>query len=111
MLYDLRGPLSASVRCFMVLEYRDTAGHKNRYTGLQMAFTAVLCFGISPALLDADAKMTPAGRRTAHKRRETAGEYRDMGKEKPPQGSPGRAVVVFKIFSPSPRSPSREAAE
>lgn len=42
-----------------------------------MAFTAVLCFGLSPALLDMGAKMPLAGRGTAHKRREAAGEYRD----------------------------------
>ena len=44
-----------------------------------MAFTAVLRFGFSPALLDTGAKIPPAGRRTAHKRREAAGEYRDKG--------------------------------
>lgn len=27
------------------------------------------------------------------------------GTKNPPQVAPGRAVVVFKIFSPSPRSP------
>lgn len=43
-----------------------------------MAFTAVLRFGLSPALLATGAKMPPAGRRTAHKRREDAGEYRDI---------------------------------
>ena len=44
-----------------------------------MAFTAVLCFGLSPALMDKGAKMPLAGRRTAHKRREDGGGYRDMG--------------------------------
>ena len=43
-----------------------------------MAFTAVLRFGLSPALLATGAKMPPAGRRTAHKRREAVGEYRDI---------------------------------
>ena len=44
-----------------------------------MAFTAGLRFGLSPALMDKGVKMPPAGRRTAHKRREVAGEYRDKG--------------------------------
>ena len=44
-----------------------------------MAFTAVFVFGLSPALLATGAKMPPTGRRTAHKRREATGEYRDKG--------------------------------
>lgn len=56
MLYALRGPLAASVRRFGAREYRDTAGRKNRSTGLQMAFAAVLLFGACSALPDADAK-------------------------------------------------------
>ena len=44
-----------------------------------MAFTAVLCFGLSPALMDKGVKMPPAGRRTAHKRRIVCREYRDTG--------------------------------
>ena len=44
-----------------------------------MAFTAVLLFYACFALLDMGAKMPPAGRRTAHKRREAVGEYRDTG--------------------------------
>ena len=44
-----------------------------------MAFTEVLCFGLYPALMDTGAKTPPAGRRMAHKRRESAGEYRDKG--------------------------------
>lgn len=44
-----------------------------------MAFTAVFRFGLSPALLDMGVKMPLAGRRTAHKRREGGGGYRDMG--------------------------------
>ena len=43
-----------------------------------MAFTAVLRFGLSPALLATGAKMPPVGHRTAHKRRGAAGEYRDI---------------------------------
>ena len=43
-----------------------------------MAFTAVLLFYACFALLDMGAKMPPAGRRMAHKRREAGGEYRDM---------------------------------
>ena len=42
---------------------------QNGVAGLQMAFTAVLCFGLSPALMDKGAKMPPAGRRRPHKRR------------------------------------------
>lgn len=44
-----------------------------------MAFTAVLLFGAYSALLATGAKMPPAGRRTAYKRLEGAGEYRDKG--------------------------------
>ena len=44
-----------------------------------MAFTAVLLFGVRFALLATGVKMPPAGRRTAHKRRGAAGEYRDKG--------------------------------
>ena len=56
MLYAMRGPLAATVGRFAVWEYRDTARRKNRPTGLQMAFTAVLLFGACSALPDADAK-------------------------------------------------------
>ena len=76
-----------------------------------MAFTAVLPFWARSALLDAGVKMPPAGRRRPHKRREAAGEYRDIaahdgrpgGHKKPAPERLGRALVVFKIFSPSPR--------
>ena len=76
-----------------------------------MAFTAVLRFGTCSALLDMDAKMPPAGRRTEHERREVAGGYRDMGghvggpgeHKSPPRVAPERALAIFKIFSPSPR--------
>ena len=101
MFYALRGPLVASVRRFRSWEYRDTAGRKNRSTGLQMAFTAVLLFGGYCALLDTNAKMPPAGRRTAHKRLEGAGEYRDKGGHiggpgghKKARPGVGRVVVV-----------------
>ena len=53
-----------------------------------MAFMEVLRFGGYCALLDTSAKMPPAGRRTAHKRRGAAGGYRDMGKIKPAPGKP-----------------------
>ena len=43
-----------------------------------MAFTAVLCFGLSPALLATGAKMPLGGHRRPHKRREAGGEYRDI---------------------------------
>ena len=56
MLYALFGRLRAAVRRFMAREYRDTARHQNRSTGLKMAFTAVLLFGACSALPDADAK-------------------------------------------------------
>ena len=39
---------------------------QNAVAGLQMAFTAVLCFGLSPALPDMGAKMPPAGPWRAH---------------------------------------------
>src|SRR5699024_4833427 len=42
-----------------------------------MAFTAVLIFYLSSALLATGVKMPPAGRRMAHKRREVAGGCRD----------------------------------
>lgn len=88
----------------MAREYRDTARHQNRSKGLKMAFTAVLCFGLSTALLETGAKMPPAGRRRPHKRRGAAGGYRGTrAKENPPQEGPGRALMVFKIFSPFPR--------
>ena len=65
-----------------------------------MAFTAVLLFGACSALLDTGAKMPPAGRRTAHKRREAGGEYRDKGghvggpggHKKPAPGKPRAAI-------------------
>ena len=79
LLYALCGALWASVRRFGAREYRDTAGRKNRSTGLQMAFTAVLLFYACFALLDMGAKMPPAGRRMAHKRLEAAGEDRNKG--------------------------------
>lgn len=61
-------------------------------------------------LLDVGAKMPPAGHWRAYKRRKAGGKYRGTSaKENPPQNSPGRASV--KIFSPSPRSPSRGEAE
>ena len=69
-----------------------------------MAFTAVLRFGLSSALLDAGAnsRLEAVGRRTSGV--EAAGGYRGTrAKENPPQESPGRALVVFKIFSLSPR--------
>lgn len=57
-------------------------------------------------LLDTGEKMLPAGLWRAYKRREAAGGYRGTwAKENPPQESPGRALAVFKIFSPSPRLP------
>ena len=66
-----------------------------------MAFTAVLCFGISPALLDIGAKMPPAGPWRAYKRRKVGGEYRDTGGcvgrpggHKKARPGVGRVVVV-----------------
>ena len=101
MLYAMRGPLAASARRFMAREYRDTARHQNRSTGLKMAFTAVLLFGVRSALLATGGKMPPAGRRTAHKRLEAAGGYRDIaahavrpGGRKKARPTRGRVVVV-----------------
>lgn len=69
-----------------------------------MLFTAVFLFGACSALLDVGAKMTPAGHWRAYKRRGDGVEYiGGMGKRKPAPESPGRALAVFKIFSPSPR--------
>ena len=56
MLYALRGALWDAVRRFAEWEYRDTAGRKNRSTGLKMAFAAVLLFGAVAGLLDMGAK-------------------------------------------------------
>lgn len=76
-----------------------------------MALTEVLCFGLSPALLDMGVKMPLAGRRMAYKRREAGGEYRDKGghvggpggHKKTAPGKPGAGAGGIKIFSPSPR--------
>lgn len=54
--------------------------------GLQTAFAAILLFGVSPALLATGAKMPPAGRRTAHKRRKAGVEGRDIAAS---NGEPG----------------------
>ena len=65
-----------------------------------MALTAVLRFDISAALLDTSKKMPPAGRRTAHKRREAGGGCRDIAAhagrlegQKKARPSVGRVVV------------------
>ena len=42
-----------------------------------MAFTEVLCFGLSPALMDKGVKMPLAGHRRPRKRWEAGGEHRD----------------------------------
>nr|DAM08791.1 MAG TPA: hypothetical protein [Caudoviricetes sp.]DAW38935.1 MAG TPA: hypothetical protein [Caudoviricetes sp.] len=71
-----------------------------------MALTDILLFGACSALLNMGAKMPPGGNRRPHKRREVAGGYRrTWARESPPQESPGRALVVFKIFLQAPRSP------
>lgn len=57
MLYALCGHLAASVGRFAVREYRDSHKGINAVTGQQMAFTAVLRFGISHALLATGAKI------------------------------------------------------
>ena len=79
LLYAFRGALCASVRSFVVQEYRDTAGRKNRSTGPQMVFMAVLHFLARSAPLDTGAKMPPGGHGRPHKRRKATGEYRDKG--------------------------------
>ena len=63
-----------------------------------MAFTAVLHFGISLALLAMDAKMPLADLWRAYKRREDAGEYKDMGKIKPAPGKPRAGDGGIKDF-------------
>ena len=68
-----------------------------------MAFTELSRFSLSPALLDTSEKcrLRTVGRRTSGG--ESLGSIGTRAKENPPQEIPGRAVVVFKIFSPSPR--------
>ena len=86
---------SAVVR-LMAREYRDShKGIKRRVEPVNGLYGG-LCFPLSPALPDMGVKMPPAGRRTAHKRRGSAGEYRDKGghvggpggHEKPARGYP-----------------------
>lgn len=75
-------------------------------TGLQMAFTAVLCFGLSPALLATGVKMPPAGHRRPHKRRNVRGEYGDTaahavrpGGQKKARPGVGRVVVLCQYLN------------
>lgn len=75
-------------------------------TGPQMALTAVLRFGISPALLVTGEKMPPAGHGRPRKRRIICREYRDTAghpvgnrdAKNPPQVATGRAMVVSRFF-------------
>lgn len=74
-----------------------------------MAFTEVLRFYLSPAPLDTGAKMPPAGRRTAHKRWEIAGEYRGaQAKESPPQKFQGGYWWHSRFFRRLPDYHDRE---
>ena len=79
MLYALRGPLVAYVRRFWSREYRDSHEGIKRRDGPLNGLYGGFAFAACSALVDMGAKMPPAGRRTAHKRRESAGEYRDKG--------------------------------
>ena len=96
---------------FGAREYRDTAKAVKRRVGPVNSLYGGFCFWPRSDLLDTGAKMPPASLWRAYKRRKAVGEYRDAGgraggpggHKNPPQKSPGRAVVVFKIFSPSPR--------
>ena len=58
-----------------------------------MDFTAVLCFCLFPALLDMDAKMPPAGRRTAHKRQKAGNVVGVQETGRPATVFPWRAVI------------------
>ena len=75
-----------------------------------MDFTAVLPFFARSALLDAGAKMPPAGYRRPHKRREAGGEYRDIaahagrpGGHKKARPGVGR-VVAYAVRCPIPQT-------
>ena len=76
-----------------------------------MAFTAVLCFGACSALagMGAKCRLLAVGRRTSGgKLAGSIGIWPTAldgleGMKKPAQVVPERALVVFKIFSPSPR--------
>lgn len=79
MIYALRGSLRAAAGRLTAWEYRDTAKEVKRRDGPVNGLYGGFVFLLSPALLDTGAKMPLAGRGTAHKRREAAGEYRDKG--------------------------------
>ena len=88
MLYALLGRLRAAVGRFAVREYRDSHKGIKRRDGPENGLYGGLSFWTCSALLATGVKMPPAGRRMAHKRREVAGGYRDMGKIKPAPGKP-----------------------
>jgi hypothetical protein len=81
----------------------DTAGRTCRSAGLQTAFAEVLHFAsLLPCWTWAQKcrLLTVGGHTSGGKLLEGIGTW---AKENPPQESPGRALAVFKIFSPSPR--------
>lgn len=112
MIYALCGPLAASVGRFAAREYRDShKGIKRRDGPLNGLNGGLLFLGYAP----------PCWTRTQNSRLEAIGGHTSGGElpgsigtwadtleategtKNPPQESPGRALLVFKIFSPSPR--------
>lgn len=112
MLYALRGPLAASVGHFAVWEYRDSHDGIKRRVGPVNGLNGSFAFWHLPC---------PAGHRRKNSRLRAV-EWRTSGgkllgsigtradtvdglegTKNPPQVVTGRALVVFKIFSPSPR--------
>ena len=112
MFYALRGPLAATVGRFAVWEYRDSHnGIKRRdgpLNGLYEGFAFWLVLRAA-GNGDKNSRLLAVGRRTSGgKLLGSIGTRADTlegleGTKKPPQESPGRALVVFKIFSPSSR--------
>ena len=99
--------MRAAVGRLTAWEYRDSyKGIKLRdgpLNGLYGGFAFAAC----SALVDMGAKMPPAGRRTAHKRREAGRVYRDIGgallasegHKKPPPDWPGAGSVMQSRYS------------
>lgn len=84
-------PLWGVLRCGNI---GIAAGHKNAVTGLQMAFTAVLLFGLCSTLMDKGAKcrlQASGGPASGGKLLEDIGTW---AKGNPPQESPGRAMIL-----------------
>ena len=104
MIYALQGVLWASVRRFWARKYRDSHEAIKRrdepVNGLYSGFTFW-------RVLRTDRHKRKNSRLRAVEWRTSGGKLlKDIGtreKENPPQVIPGRALVVFKIFSPSPK--------